>query len=165
MNINDDPRQCWRTPRELFDALNRHYRFEVDAAANADNHLCPEWYGPGSPFAEDGLCAQWNKPVFCNPGFSMLHKWVPYAALMVKTLSRCPLACVVVHHAPSSLKWWESVTGFADDVLQLTPRVNFIPAPGVPKSSNPRETDLIVFRRGPILSCGPRFSTFNWKGN
>jgi hypothetical protein len=38
----ENPKNCWRTPRYLFDLLNGIFAFSVDAAADQDNHLLPD---------------------------------------------------------------------------------------------------------------------------
>src|SRR5690348_12499528 len=56
----------WRTPPELFAALNTEFGFVVDVAANQSNSLCEEW-------AVDGLTFDWRLALgscWCNPPYS-----------------------------------------------------------------------------------------------
>ena len=39
----------WETPPEFFAWRTKMWRFDLDAAANADNALLPRWFGPGAP--------------------------------------------------------------------------------------------------------------------
>lgn len=41
----------WRTPRLLFDALDKEARFTLDLAARAEDTLCTTWLGPGTSIA------------------------------------------------------------------------------------------------------------------
>lgn len=75
----DEDSNLWRTPPALFARLDAaHGPFVLDAAADADNHLCPHWLGPGG-LAEDALRAAWvvgygvgGAPIraYCNPPYS-----------------------------------------------------------------------------------------------
>ena len=72
-------KQDWTTPRDLFDRLNEKYNFTLDAAANKDNALLPNFFGEGSTIHEDGLSASWEgHRVFCNPPYGrvLAKKWV-----------------------------------------------------------------------------------------
>lgn len=44
------------TPQAFFDALNREFRFTLDAAATAKSAKCPAYYTPET----DGLSSPWN---------------------------------------------------------------------------------------------------------
>lgn len=79
-------RDDWRTPRDLFDRLNAQYGvFDLDAAANQENHLYYKWLGPGG-LCENALAVSWEKHgsrVFCNP---------PYGRVIGKFIARAALA-------------------------------------------------------------------------
>lgn len=60
----------WGTPPDLFLALDEEFHFSLDLAADEGNALCPWWYGPGSPHAEDALAVPWFGSCFCNPPYS-----------------------------------------------------------------------------------------------
>lgn len=69
--IHSSVESNWRTPPECFIALHAEFGFELDAAANAEDHLLPDWFGPGSPHAEDALAVQWDSgTIFVNPPYS-----------------------------------------------------------------------------------------------
>jgi len=42
----------WRTPKELFAALDAIFEFDIDAAANEQNTLCSVWFGPGGRYPD-----------------------------------------------------------------------------------------------------------------
>jgi site-specific DNA-methyltransferase (adenine-specific) len=69
----------WTTPQALFDGYGP---FDVDAAANFRNHLCPVWFGPESPYAADALHTSWSRygtHVWCNPPYSQWQQFVSKA--------------------------------------------------------------------------------------
>lgn len=59
----DDPEggnSRWETPPAVFARLNEQYGpFDVDLTADASNHLCEKWFGPGSPIAIDCFDVNW----------------------------------------------------------------------------------------------------------
>ena len=69
----------WATPRDLYDHLNAKHRFYMDVAASSTNALCDEWFGLDHPdeSRRDGLKAQWEDHVWCNPPYGRVIKdWV-----------------------------------------------------------------------------------------
>ena len=69
----------WRTPPEVFEALNREFNFNVDAAATAENALVGRYY----TVETDGANLDHYGPgdvVFCNP---------PYDGLTVARFVEC----------------------------------------------------------------------------
>jgi phage N-6-adenine-methyltransferase len=80
-------RDNWRTPPAWFAKFSQQFGpFDVDAAAEAHNALCPVWLGPGSPVAEDALAIPWAglgrrvlSRVFLNPPYSRAYAFVEKA--------------------------------------------------------------------------------------
>lgn len=74
----------WGTPRDLFQKIHDAWRFEIDLAANAVNHLLPKWFGPDSPLSiYDALQAKWHahaKRGWLNPPYSMCAEFTEKAA-------------------------------------------------------------------------------------
>ena len=69
----------WGTPPELFDKLNRKYRFDYDPFATHENRLCPRYSTTDGTFhwdgvyfnSLDGLAHPWeNLRVFMNPPYT-----------------------------------------------------------------------------------------------
>src|SRR3569623_2136661 len=125
----DGDKDRWRTPPALFAELCAWYGpFALDAAADASNHLCPAWRGPGSSLGKDALAASWQLPgdlaptqVFCNP---------PYSRGMVDKFTRRAHEEGWLGHARATLlvptftdqPWWRELIW--DNDLEL-------PRPGV----------------------------------
>lgn len=53
---------CWETAPAIFAKLNHDFGpFDVDLTADAQRHLCANWFGPGSNVHEyDALLADWR---------------------------------------------------------------------------------------------------------
>lgn len=72
----------WRTPPSLFESYHQEFRFTIDGAADSSNHLLPQWFGPGSPIAQDALVVSWgDERVWCNPPYSMCAQFLEKATL------------------------------------------------------------------------------------
>jgi phage N-6-adenine-methyltransferase len=79
----------WRTPPELFAALDAEFRFTLDAAATRANALCPLYLGPDhAPEYRDALTTDWwigrsGEAAYCNPPYSrgLQGKFIAKAAL------------------------------------------------------------------------------------
>ena len=70
---------AWGTPATVFRPLLARYRFTVDGAADAANHLLPRWYGPGG-LREDALHGSWRgERVWCNPPYSRCREFLDKA--------------------------------------------------------------------------------------
>lgn len=86
VHSSEDPN--WRTPKPLFAALDRHFNFAWDLAADADSTLLSadssglsaHYLGPGSSINEDAFDVVWSRlpyPIgFLNPPYSrkLYHK-------------------------------------------------------------------------------------------
>lgn len=72
----------WETPQDLFDRLNRIFHFDIDVAANDENHKCEKYFTK----EQDGLTQNWGGySVWCNPPYGKeIGKWVKKAAETVE---------------------------------------------------------------------------------
>lgn len=57
--IHGSAESRWRTPPELFQALDETFDFLIDGAADESNHLCESWFGPGG-MSPDAIAADWS---------------------------------------------------------------------------------------------------------
>lgn len=65
----------WGTPQDFFDKLDDEFHFDLDIAANDENHKCPRYYTKET----DGLSHQdeWAGTIWCNPPYGReIGKWV-----------------------------------------------------------------------------------------
>lgn len=78
-------RQRWGTPTVAVRNIEHRLkvRFGLDVCAESWSAKAPRWFGPGSPFGEDGLTAPWRvqpgEAWFCNPPFAHIDPWVERA--------------------------------------------------------------------------------------
>lgn len=71
----------WETPKDLFDALNNEFHFDLDACAVPENTKCIRFYSP----ADNSLLKQWDGRVWCNPPYGrVIKKWVMKAVSETK---------------------------------------------------------------------------------
>lgn len=89
----------WVTPRYFFDPLHVEFRFEVDAAASADNAMVPRfWYEQMDAFKQDWRGLR----VWCNPpyGRKEIYRWVKQCATGGASL------CVMLLPARTDTRWF-----------------------------------------------------------
>lgn len=111
-------RMDWATPDDLYRRLHRLYRFNLDAAASAENAKCRRFYS----LEHCGLKASWQGArVWCNPPYGReLPKWVDKAIL------EAPGADLIVMLVPSrtDTRWWHRAIKTARPVF-LEGRLKF----------------------------------------
>jgi len=136
-------RNDWRTPPELFEAIQVRWNieFDLDAACSAENKLCEHGY----TIEEDSLSQDWAGRVWCNPPYGRgLGKWIEKAY----EESRKP-HCRSVHmliNARTDTKWWHSYVTKASMVVFLKGRVKFLHGDsGEPMNSSTAPSCIVVF--------------------
>ena len=81
-------RADWETPQKLFDALNKEFNFDLDAAASEANTKCKHFF----TVVDNALEQNWYRPdegirtIFVNPpyGRGITGKWVAKCAAEAK---------------------------------------------------------------------------------
>lgn len=90
------------TPLDLFEELEKEFgKFQLDAAADSYNTLCPLWYTK----EQDGLKLPWYQRTFCNPPYSPageVEKWIR------KAVAESERGCltVMVLNADTGTNYW-----------------------------------------------------------
>jgi len=150
-----DSEQIVRTPPEFLAAVERRFGpIRFDLAANADNHVAPEWYGPGSPLGEDALTQSWQRGgvLWLNHPFAESAR---FAAKAHEEGDRGARIHMLMPAAVSTVWFSEHVYGHAL-VLALRPKIRFVGhTADYPK-------DLILAVYGPWVA--PGFDVWRWKG-
>jgi phage N-6-adenine-methyltransferase len=147
----------WSTPQDVFDALDREFGFELDAAASRTNAKCCCYLGPDhhNPLAVDALgSVSWaeivryrpSKAVFLNPPYSKVGPF------MLKAKDESLMGATVVCLVPSrtDTKWWHSVVWdqfnhqpcFGVQIRFIKGRLKF----GEGKNSAPFPSVVVIFR-------------------
>lgn len=152
--------QNWRTPPELFALLDAEFRFTLDGAAGAYDHLVDAWLeGP----CVAGIVGSWTrkpKPcscalhtlavdhdVFCNPPYETLSPWIETFARW-RDVGRSTVVAVLP--SKTDTDWYVRAEETANEIRRLTGRVQFIdPATGKPHGRNNYGTSIFIWRPGP----------------
>ncbi len=116
-SLTDD----WATPIELFKQLDAQHDFDIDVAASLNNHLCDEWLGLDHPdeSKRDGLTADWNGHVWCNPPYGRgIKDWV------LKASQHYDLV-VMLLPARTDTKWFHEIVLPNADVEFIKGRLKF----------------------------------------
>lgn len=145
----EDPRQCWGTPDDFFNVVDAEFGFDIDVAATGQNTKCGRWISP----EKDALNVLWfdflrstpTVSAWCNPGFKNMRPWVERAYEQTQEVIGS-VACVL---GPLGDGLWlvDYCHRNATEIRILTPRINFVPAPGVEMSRNMKPNVLVVFRK------------------
>lgn len=145
-------RDYWRTPPEIFAALNAEFCFQIDAAASAENTLCRRFITE----AQDTLVTNWAEMisvpgyVWLNPPYSDISPFVLKAA----TESERQVGTVMLVPADTSVGWFIQAIETASEVRFITGgRLAFINANGKPVSGNPKGSMLIIWHPWPRTHC------------
>lgn len=129
-------KQDWQTPRWLFKRLAERYPFTLDAAATAENALCPKWCVEGTEF--DGLKAPWDLFTYCNPPYKSIKPWVDKAAYEADERG---VTSVLLLPARLETSWYFLYHRFAMTEI-ITPRLAFEGGEG---TSPPHGSLLLIF--------------------
>jgi phage N-6-adenine-methyltransferase len=161
-----EPKDFWRTPPGVFSALDREFRFGLDAAAadaidaKVERYLTP---------AQDALTCRWrdfchpDRPAaFCNPPYSRkggrgrgLLAWVE-AGLRARDDG---LTVVFVVPPAPSTQYHRLLHQECPDRRIYDGRLSFIhPDTGVPVSGNRGDTMVAVLRPGLIGPATPSYT-------
>lgn len=161
----------WRTPPELFAALDRQFHFGLDAAASADSRLVENYLGPDHPFeyrqdAQSHELFWWHaamqRPVFINPPWSRAQlratKDPSYdIAIWAETCARQAVdhgATVVgIFPASTQTKWWQGWIRHgpykAHEIREIPHRVTFLLPDGTTVGNAGGNTAVIIWQPNP----------------
>tara|TARA_R110002020_G_scaffold42879_1_gene125116 strand:+ start:508 stop:1137 length:630 start_codon:yes stop_codon:yes gene_type:complete len=147
--IHSSENDTWRTPKPLFDRLNREFNFELDAAALKHTALMDNYYGPDHEDGSrtDALALQdWEgQSIFVNPPYGRsVGDWIKKGweeSLKGKTVVMLVMAC-------TDTIWWHNWAWQADQIRLMKGRVPFLREDGSKASSAPKGSAILVFRQG-----------------
>lgn len=95
----------WSTPQGVYDTLHAEFAFDVDAAASAENHKAPFWFGLDHPYQKDALAMEWfpyGKMFWLNPPYSKCREFIAKAAQ--QATKGCTTVCLVPSRTDT--RWW-----------------------------------------------------------
>jgi len=96
----------WATPQATFDALDREFKFALDAAASDDNHKCEHYIDQKMDalscdwFSALPLMGPWS--VWLNPPYSKCREFIAKAAEEAR--KGCTVVCLVPSRTDT--RWW-----------------------------------------------------------
>ena len=125
----------WETPQELFDELDREFRFTLDPCCTPDNAKCKKFY----TVEDDGLSKSWaGEVVFMNPPYGrQIGKWVEKAH---KESQGATVVCLIPARTDTS--YWHDYIFNKAEIRFLRGRVKF----GNQKQGAPFPSAIVVFR-------------------
>lgn len=97
----------WATPAELYEALDREFRFTLDAAATRENQKAFAYYGPDHEYPEfrDALARQWAGTCWLNPPYSRVKDFIAKAAEQARK-GNATVVCLVP--ARTDTQWFHA---------------------------------------------------------
>ena len=154
-NTPAEHKDSWRTPPELFSALNAEFSFNLDAAASQDNALCRHFITEEQNTLETSW--NWVRPdipgyVWLNPPYSNVGPFVKKAA---EENHKYGIGCVMLLNADTSVGWFREAISTAHEVRFITSgRLAFLSAEtGKPVSGNNKGQMLIIWHPWPRTHC------------
>lgn len=162
-SVEGEPKasDLWRTPPELFAALDAEFAFTVDLAASLENALCDCFLGPGAGpgLSEDALAVSWvdenlGRRGFLNPPYSakLIVRFVEKAARE----AAAGFMTVALLPCDPSTRWWQ-FTRSAVEIREIPHRVGYLKADGTTKAGAMFPSCVVVFRPQPgIVRAQPR---------
>jgi len=104
----------WETPQELFDNLNKHYKFTLDPCCTIESAKCQKYYTN----KDDGLSQSWSgERVFVNPPYGDIKSWVKKAH---DELKQNGVTTVMLIPARTDTKYWH------DYIMKAATRIFFV---------------------------------------
>jgi len=139
--VTSEKRQDWGTPRPLWLGLHQEFRFNLDAAASAENALCLDFYDGSEGL--DGLVEDWENTTWCNPPYNPtgeIRRWLEKA---LRELARGVRSVLLIPMASSR--------GYFNDIIipytrwwTFNKRIAFVdPVPGA-KRTQPKQDNVLV---------------------
>lgn len=140
-------RDSWRTPKKVFDWLDRIYRFDYDTACTVDNALKrPVWWRQAE---NDALACDWRGMCFVNPPYSDIAPWVDKSIRSAD----CGATVVMLIPSPNGEAYHAKALRHAKRLILINGRIAFINSDGKPVSGNNRGSCFYVFAPGPDQGC------------
>ncbi len=130
----------WGTPRDLFEALDAEFRFDLDPCATKETAKCARYFTQET----DGLAAPWTRwRAFVNPPYSELRKWVEKCKTETEGPFAAFLAVMLIPARTDTRAWHENIFPFASEIRFLKGRVRFEGG----EAGAPFPSAVVVFRQ------------------
>ena len=124
----------WSTPQDLFDDLDRVYRFDVDVCATPENAKCSTFYTK----EQDGLAQEWRGTCWMNPPYGReIGRWVAKARRSAEE-NGATVVCLLP--ARTDTRWWHEHCSLGH-ITFIKGRLKF----GGSKNGAPFPSAIVVF--------------------
>ena len=138
-------RNAWRTPPEIFAAMNEEFNFKIDVAASAQNSLCPSFIDKHM----DSLETRWYSMIergdyaWCNCPYSDIGPWVGKSAKE----AYLGVGVVMLVMADTSVGWYKKAIETCQEVRFVTGgRLAFLdPETGKPTGGNNKGSMFLIW--------------------
>jgi len=137
-------RNAWRTPPEVFAALDAEFKFAIDVAASESNALC-RYYIPAE---ENALVGSWleDEPgqyAWCNPPYSDIGPWIDKAAEQ----SNMGAGVVMLVMCDTSVGWYKRAIETCQEIrFIIGGRLSFLdPESGKPTAGNNKGSMFLIW--------------------
>ena len=133
----------WETPQSLFDALDKEFRFVLDAAATEKNAKCASYFTP----EQDGLIQCWGVKspyaVFCNPPYGRdISKWVRKAWQEAKLHG---ITIVMLLPARTNTAYFHDYILGQAEIRFLRGRLKFLDSDGHEQKPTPFPSMIVIY--------------------
>lgn len=126
---------CWATPQDFFDKLDKEFHFTLDVCATTENAKCENYYTPEL----DGLSMPWRGVCWCNPPYGrQIGQWVRRAFFA----SVSGATVVMLLPARTDTKWFHDYIYQKAEIRFIKGRLKF----GDSNNSAPFPSMVVVFR-------------------
>ena len=126
-NTPAEIKDCWQTPKFVFDYYDRRFNFDMDVAASWSNAFIPHNH-LGEQFSGlflDALTeSEWGKFNWCNPPYSNIMPWVTKA---VDEMNRGSVTVMLIP-SDTSVKWFKKAFENCTECHFISGRLSFINA-------------------------------------
>jgi phage N-6-adenine-methyltransferase len=135
-----EQRDCWQTPKFVFDYFNNRFDFRMDVAASKENSLVDlnYWTEEDDALSQNwSVCGNW-----CNPPYSDIMPWVK------KAIEQMEQGCLTVMLIPAdtSVKWFKLAFDNCAECHFISGRLAFINSETKkPVSGNNKGSVVFVF--------------------
>lgn len=145
-------RADWRTPKELFDVLDREFQFTTDVAASAENALCAHFFDAEC----DALAQDWSGlRAYCNPPYNRAAEFLRKAA---EENARGVLTVILLPGRTDTSYWWKWALRAAE-IRFLPGRLKFDGG----RNSAPFPSAVLIFDGIERLDRTPDVRWWDWR--
>ena len=153
----------WWTPRDLIAVLQEEFNFDLDAAASAENHICPCYITE----EQDALVVPWvGKNVWCNPPYGKGYvSTIPaFAQRAYEQSVEQRNTVVLLLPAYTDPKYWREYCMKAHEIRFLAGRLAFMEG-GQNRMSARFPSALVIFKHIPGVhhGKGPNQWLWDWR--